>query len=270
MNIGLLRIETRRSTVLWLTPVMAGLAWWVVVRPLLASPMAFWPDRSVQVLHLAAQIGPLLAAAGAWMAGRNHRRKMEDSISTAPYPSWFRELITCAAAVAWGLVVYLVIGSFIMSVTAAQRAWGVPAVAAMLVGLLAVPAQGAIGYAIGYRISSRFTAPLVAVALFVAQNVAGAQGPLHWYQFLSPGVSYNTSVQFGTDPDLSGLQLLFVLGVTGIAVGSLGFTGARKLTARCLVIAAIVLTGISVAFIQRDGQGGPFSARGITPLRFAQ
>jgi hypothetical protein len=232
--------------------------------------MAFWPDRSVQVLHLVAPIGPLLAGAGAWMAGRNHRRKIEDSITTTPYSPWIRELITCMAAVAWGLLVYLVIGSLIMGATAVQGAWGEPAMGPILVGLLAIPAQAAIGYAIGYRLPSRFTAPLVAVCLFVAQNVAGAQGPLHWYQFLSPGVSYNTSVQFGTDPDLSNLQLLFVLGVTGIAMGSVGITGARKRLARALLVSAIVLSATSAALIQHEGQGGPFSTTGITPLQFAR
>lgn len=270
MITGLLRIETRHSLAFWLAPVMAGLACWVVIRPLLASPMAFWPDRSVQVLHLVAQIGPVLAAAGAWMAGRNHRRKIEDSITTTPYPSWLREFITCMAVVAWGLLVYLVVGSSIVGATAVHRAWGAPALGPILVGLVAVPAQGAIGYAIGYRIPNRITAPLVAVALFVAQNVLGAQGPLHWYQFLSPGVTYNTSVQFGTDPDLSGLQLLFVLGLTGIALGSLGITSSRKLSSMSLIVTAAGLTVASVALIQRDGQEGPFSATGVTPLQFAQ
>jgi len=270
MITGLLRIETRRTAALWLAPIMAGLAWWVIVRPQLASPMASWPDRSVQVLHLVAQIGPLLAAAGAWMAGRNHRRKIKESIATTAYPSWLRELITCMAVVAWGLVVYLVIGSYIMSATAVQDAWGPLAIGPILVGLLAVPAQGAMGYAIGYRLPSRVTAPLVAVGLFVAQNVLGAQGPLHWYQFLSPGVTYNTGIQFGTDPDLSNLQLLFLLGLTGIAVSSLSVTSFRKLAAQCLLVAAIALTATSVALIKQNGQGGPFSATGVTPLQFAQ
>lgn len=270
MIAGLLRIETRRTVAVWLAPLMTALAWWVVARPQLASPMVFWPDRSVQVLHVVAQIGPLLAAAGAWMAGRNRRCKIEDSITTTPYPPWLRELITCMAVVAWGLVVYLVIGSYIASATAMQGAWGTPGVGPILVGLLAVPAQGALGYAIGYRLPSRFTAPLVAVGLFVGQNIAGAPGPLQWYQFLSPGVSDNTSVQFGTDPDLSGLQILFVLGLTGVAIGSLGITGSRKLGSRSLFLLALILTGVSVALIQRDGQGGPFSATGITPLQFAQ
>jgi hypothetical protein len=74
MITGVLRIEARRTVAVWLAPVMAGLAWWVIVRPLLASPMTFWPDRSVQVLHLVAQIGPLLVAAGAWTAARSRIR----------------------------------------------------------------------------------------------------------------------------------------------------------------------------------------------------
>ena len=40
-----------------------------------------------------------------------------------------------------------------------------------------------------------------------------------------------------------GLQILFVLGVTGIAVSSLAVTGSRRVVSRSLFLSATVLTG---------------------------
>jgi hypothetical protein len=55
-----------------------------------------------------------------------------------------------------------------------------------------------------------------------------------------------------------------------MALGSLGVTGPRKLASSSLLIAAAGLSVISIALIQRGGQGGPFSRTGVTPLQFAQ
>jgi hypothetical protein len=208
------------------------------------------------VRDVAQPIWPLIGGAAAWMAGRRRRRGMAELISTTPYPAWWREVSTWAGTVAWGVLVYLLVASVIMVATWTQATWGGPGLGPIAVGLLALIASGALGYTVGYVLPSRFTPPLVAIILFV--TVEMVYNNHRWYSFLVPPAHGQITV-WGITPDLSGPQALFLLGVTGLALGSLGLIGRRPLVPGTVLLVGVLLTSAGVVLIQRNVPQDSFS-----------
>jgi hypothetical protein len=271
MNIGLVRIEARRSTALWLTPVMAALAWITFQQRYAGTLGVAWSDRSMAIRDIAQPIWPVVAGAAAWLAGRRQRRGMAELLSTTPYPAWWRELSAWVGAVTWGVLVYLLIASVILIVTWNQASWGGPSLGPITVGLLALVASGALGYTLGYFLPSRFTPPLVAIALFVSIELIYNNHT--WYSFLVPPAHGQLTV-WGITPDLSGPQSLFLLGLTAVALSSLGLVVHRTLVPGSILLFGLLLTTAGVVLIQRnvpqDSFGQPmalseFSLTRITP-----
>ncbi len=229
----LLRIEARRSVGLWVWPLLLGLALLLAYGSGLAWRVTFWVQASVLVRDGLLIIGPGLAGAAVWMGGRERRRKMDDLLATTPHPVWARRSATWAAIALWGLLGYAVAGAYVFVLAMVQTNWGGPVAWPMLVGLVAVPAYGAVGYALGALVPSRFTAPLVAIALLVAPVVVGwgsrtgTLGPatrpsaLDALHYLSPVATLDASVWYGVRPDVGWPQALFLLGLIGLALGGL-------------------------------------------------
>jgi hypothetical protein len=249
MSARLVRIEIRRSTALWLTPVMATLAWVIFQQQYTGALGVAWSDRSMAIRDIAQPVWPLVAGAAAWMAGRRRRRGMAELLSTTPYPAWWRELRTWAGTVAWGILVYLLVALVIMAVTWAQATWGGPSLGPIMVGLLALIASGSLGYAVGYFLPSRFTPPLVSVVLF--ETIQLIYNNHTWYSFLVPPAHGQLTV-WGITPDLSGPQSLFLLGLTGVALGSLGVAVHRALVPLTVLLAGLLLATAGVMLIQRN------------------
>ena len=233
MNALILRIEVRRSVGLWVWPVLVGLALLLAYGDGLAWRVTFWVQASVLVRDGLLIVGPAIAGAAAWMGGRERRRKMDDLLATTPRPAWVRWGVTWAATALWGLLAYAVVGGYVLALAARQMTWGAPVAWPILVGLMAVPAYGAVGYALGALLASRFTAPLVAIALLVAPVVVGrgsrtgTLGPatkpsaLDALHYLSPVAALDASVWYGIRPDVGWPQALFLLGMIGLALGGL-------------------------------------------------
>jgi hypothetical protein len=197
---------------------------------------------------------------------------MAELLSTTPYPAWWRELCTWAGTVSWGVLIYLLAAAVILLATWSQATWGGPSAGPIAVGLLAVIASGALGYAIGYRFPSRFTPPLVAIVLFVAVELIYNNHT--WYSFLVPPAHGQLTI-WGITPDLSGPQSLLLLGLTGVALGSLGLAMRRALVPGGVVLAGLLLTTGGVVLVQRnvphDSFGQPmalseFPLSPITPV----
>jgi hypothetical protein len=125
-----------------------------------------------------------------------------------------------------------------------------------LVGLLALVTSGALGYTAGYFLPSRFTPPLVAIVLFVTVEIVYNNHT--WYSFLTPPAHGQITV-WGIAPDLSGPQALFLLGVTAVALGSLGLIGRRPLAPGTVLLAGVLLTSTGVVLIQRNVPRDSFS-----------
>ncbi len=244
MNASLLRIEARRGVGLWIWPLLAGLALLLAYGDGLAWRVTFWVQASVLVRDSLLIVGPAIAGAAAWMGGRERRRKMEDLLATTPQPAWARWSMTWAAIALWGLLAYVVAGGYVLVLAARQTTWGGPVMWPILVGLVAVPAYGAVGYALGALLPSRFTAPLVAIALLVVPvamgrgSGTGTLGPatklsapdaLH---YLSPVATLDTSVWYGVRPGVGWPQTLFLIGMIGLALGGLALRDRESRRAR--------------------------------------
>jgi len=263
MNAAMLRIEARRSVGLWVWPLLAGLALLLESSVGLAWRASYWVQASVLVRDGLLIIGPALGGAAAWMGGRERRRAIGDLLATTPRPVWARRGTTWAAIALWGLLAYGVAGGCVLALAARQTTWGAPVAWPILVGLVAVPAYGAVGYALGALLPHRFTAPLAALALLavpvlVGYGVGATSGfgvypsRLDALRYLSPVARLDPSVWYGVRPDVGWPQALFLLGVTGLALGGLTLRdheGRRERAAWGGVLAGGALSGAAAAIL---------------------
>ncbi len=257
----MVRIETRRNIGLWLWPLLVGLALFLAYADGLAWRVTFWVQASVLVRDGLLIIGPALGGAAAWMGGRERRRKIGDLLATTSRPAWARWSVTWAATACWGVLAYVLAGAYVLALAVRHTDWGGPVAWPMLVGLVAVPAYGAVGYALGSLLPSRFTAPLVAIALLVLPVAVGwgsrsgtfsaatklsALDALH---YLSPVATLDASVWYGVRPDVGWPQALFLLGLTCLALGGLALRGERGRAAWSALLAGGALGGTSVVML---------------------
>ena len=250
----LLRVELRRSPMLWLLPVLAVLFYVSTYHPAMDNP-PFWNIRSGMLQsHTMLVFAPLLAGAGAWAGSRDGRRGLVDLVGVTAVPRWAGQLATWAAATIWAELLYLAGVAVLYGVTAHQGAWGGPLWWPVAVGTATVAASCALGFAAGQRLPGRFTAGLAAVVMFLAL-AAGAfaiqdqlayariwplsvQGP--W-----PADSYG--IFYPYLPDLAIAQVMFLAGLAAAALGALGLpvpAGGRWLRGAA---AAVTVAGLAAA-----------------------
>jgi hypothetical protein len=250
----LLRIELRRSPMLWLLPLLAAAFYVSTYRPAMGNP-PFWNIRSGMIQsHAMLIFAPLLAGAGAWTGSRDGRRGLTDLVGVTAVPRWAGQLASWAAATIWAEALYLAGVAILYAVTARQGAWGGPLWWPVTVGAATVAASGAVGFAAGERMPGRFTAGLAALLVFLAL-VGGAfafqdnaryaeiwplnvQGPF-------PSDSYG--IFYPYLPDLAIAQVMFLAGLAGAALGALGLpagAGGRWLRGAA---AAVTVAGLAAA-----------------------
>ncbi len=219
----MMRIEARRSIGRAFFPAIAVLAGFLAAGSLAEIPL--WIDTSIVVRDTALVLGPVLAGAAAWMAGRERVRGMEELLESTARPAGARTLTTAAATTLWGVLAYAVVAAGLIGWTYFRGAWGEPPIWPIVTGLLTVLACASLGYALGAWLHSRFTAPLVAVALFsVLYFPVGLPetSPLHW---LTPTIRMEGSVYYGLFPNLGLEHSVFL---TGLALASLAAAGLRR------------------------------------------
>jgi hypothetical protein len=258
----LLRLELRRTTMMWMLPVVAALFWLLTFRRSMGLP-PIWSVRaiSMQGTTVAAFL-PTVVGAAAWTSSRERRRGLTDLLTVTARPRWGRQLIVWAGGTGWALAAYLVCVGAMYAVTAGQGAWGGPLWWPAVVGAASVPALTALGSAAGTLVPSRFTPPLAAVGAFVALE-AGLQlihGDRSSWQ-ISPLVA--GPWELGTSgsgvatfypylPDLPVAQLIFLAGVTATLLGTMGLpagSGGRRLrrSASVVVLAGLLAAGTAAA-----------------------
>jgi ABC-type transport system involved in multi-copper enzyme maturation permease subunit len=246
LSLGLLRIETRRSGGLLFLPVMLALAWLAGRTGRLEGgegALRLWASSSTLVAHSEQIIGPVLAGVAAWAAGRERRRRIDDLLLTTPWSATARRLTQWLGIAVWGVAAYAVLVAYVFGGTWRQATWGGPDVGLILVGLLAVVAHGAVGYAIGYHVPSRFVPPLVAVGAFYLEAYTLSQSG--WIHFLMP-ISVESSVWFGVEPRIGREQALFLSGLTGLALGGVAFRGRRSILSGGVLALSTLLIGAAV------------------------
>jgi hypothetical protein len=250
----LLRIELRRSPMLWLLPVLAVLFYVSTYRPAMDNP-PFWNIRGAMIQsHTMLVFAPLLAGAGAWVGSRDGRRGLVDLVGVTAVPRWAAQLATWAAATIWAEALYLAGVGILYGVTAHQGAWGGPLWWPVAVGTATVAASCALGFVAGVRLPGRFTAGLAALVVFLAlaggafaiqDNARYAQiWPLN-VQGPFPSASYG--IFYPYLPDLAIAQVMFLAGLAAAALGALGLparAGGRWLRGAA---AAVTVAGLAAA-----------------------
>jgi hypothetical protein len=231
------------------------------------SHTPLWAVRSMDLQIQVELTGAIVAAVAAWVATRDRRRHLTDLVVTTVRSRWSRQLTAWAAVTSWALVFYGVCVAVVYGVTAVQTDWGGPIWWLPAVGAAAIVAFSALGFAIGAAFPSRFTAPLVAiVALFAPQiGTIAIQHRHPWgrVSFAEGATVPGTATFVPFHPGLSVTQLLFLLGITGVALGALalpGGAGGRRLRVVGAVLGTFGLlaagTGVGLADTAREtGQG---------------
>ena len=250
----LLRVELRRSPMLWLLPLLAAAFYVSTYHPAMDNP-PFWNIRSAMLQsHTLLVFAPLLAGAGAWAGSRDGRRGLVDLVGVTAVPRWAGQLATWAAATIWAEALYLAGVGVLYGVTADQGAWGGPLWWPVAVGVGCVAASCAVGFAAGERLPGRFTAGLAALVVFLAlaggafaiqDQVTYAQiWPLN-VQGPWPADSYG--IFYPYLPDLAIAQVMFLAGLGAAALGALGWpagAGSRWLRGAA---AAVTVAGLAAA-----------------------
>jgi hypothetical protein len=224
----LLKLELRRSAMLWMLPVAGALFWYNAFREAMAEP-ALWNLRAMTMQHgVLLDFTPPVVGAAAWMGSREGRRHMTDLIGTVPRPRWTAQLATWAAVTGWALAGYCCCVGVLYGLTARQASWGGPLWWPAIVGAAGIPALAAVGFAVGAWFPSRFTVPIVTVGAFFGLGFSGQPRAPQWH--VSPIVS--GSPYIGPDagigtfyhylPDLPIAQVICMAGVTLAAIGALG------------------------------------------------
>ena len=253
--LALLRIEFRRSVALLCFPLLIVAAGWLT-RGSLPAGVYTWLDTSGAIRETVPFVGSFVAGISAWTAGRNKRRGMADLLLSTPRPPAARDLTTWAGTALWGAAVYVTLAAVLLSMTWWNATWGAPPPVYLLVGLLAVVANSAVGYAAGYFLPSRFMAPLVAIGLFVAQFA-----PIN-YSSVAPLLPASTHL-VGLDvfmevPRVAVEQGLWFSGVGAIALAAVVAKSRRGDAASWVLLAGALLlcaAGFAASMLAVHRQG---------------
>jgi hypothetical protein len=246
----LLRLELRRSTMLWILPLLAVLLAVTELRNDLGQ-VPLWAVRSIAVQHQVELTGGIVAAVAAWTAGRDGRRQVTDLVVTTALPRWGRQLANWAAVTIWAMAFYAACVAVVFVATAGKATWGGPIWWLPGVGAAAVVAFSAVGFAFGAFFPGRFAAPLVAIgALFAPQiGVLALQRHQQWGRvtFARDSTVPGTGIFFPFHAGISIVQIMFLAGVAAVALGILALpaaAGGRRLRRAGAMIA---LAGLAAA-----------------------
>lgn len=254
-----LRIEFRHSIGLWLFVPLLGLSWFYFSGRAFYYQTMLWDQASMAVRNIALFAAPCIAAAAAWMAGRERRCGSGELLTTMPQPPLARHLRVLLATILWGVAAYLIVAIILLTLTARRATWGGPILWPTLIGLLALCAFGAIGFAVGRVVPSRSTAPLVGVASFFVQSFVAYSsfGPFQlaanprfgWLIYLSPVVEVSASPWYGIQPNIGWQQAAFLIGLGGLAIGAVALGERRTRATWVLCGGAAVLAVLGVVLI---------------------
>jgi len=269
-----LRLEIKHSAVVWVLPILAALFYFNAYRTAAGYPPT-WTLRASVITQANLAFSSMIAAGvAAWVATREGRRKTGDMLATTARAAWARQATVLAATAFWMVLAYLAGVAVIYLQTALQATWGGPPLWPVAVGVVGVAASCAVGFTCGTLFPGRFTAPVVAVAVFVAWfigvnaansvnnfvDVRSAKGTAALFVSTDGGrpQQVDVGVYYRVPPDVSIAQVMFMGGVLLVMVGlltllpaarvpgvrGLSFAGRRWLT---VVAAASITCGAAAA-----------------------
>jgi ABC-type transport system involved in multi-copper enzyme maturation permease subunit len=267
-----LRLEIKHSPVVWVLPILAVLFYFNAYRTAAGFPPTWTLQASVITGPIVVFFSMFAAGIAAWAAAREGRRKTGDLLATTARAAWARQATVLAATAFWMLLAYLAGVAVIYIQTARQATWGGPPLWPVAVGVAGTATACAIGFTCGTLLPSRFTAPIVAVAVFVLCFIGvAAANPLNnagngmkgTSALLVPAVGrpqpedVGVGVFYHVSPDVSIAQVMFMGGILLVTLGLLALSPAARVpgvrgmsfaaTGRRLAVVATVLVACGAA-----------------------
>jgi len=238
-----LRIEIRRSVVLWAVPLLLALFYFDTFRTAAGFPAVWTVRSSVITDHMIADFCPFAAGLAAWVASREGRRKTSDLLATTVRPAWARQASALGATLFWLLIAFLAGVAALYIDTAVQATWGGPPLWPVAVGVVEVVTFAVIGFTAGALFPGRFTAPLAAIGGFllavIGFHAAGSVKPgTSTYGLLSPTTNVSlgdVGVFYRVAPDVAIAQVMFMGGVTVALLGLLTLAPVARVSYRGLL-----------------------------------
>jgi hypothetical protein len=263
-----LRIEIRRSVVLWAVPLLLALFYFDSFRTAAGFPSVWTVRSSVITSHMIADFGPFAAGLAAWVASREGRRKTGDLVATTVRPAWARQASALGATLFWLILTFLVGVAAIYVDTARQATWGGPPLWPVAVGVVELVTFAVIGFTAGALCPGRFTAPLAAIGTFLLTEIGfHAALQMNPEGSTSALLSTATAVPLGDDgvfyyvaPDVAIAQVMFMGGITVALLGVLTLAPVFRLSYRgplsavnrvgrwlCMAGIALLAAGVAAA-----------------------
>jgi hypothetical protein len=261
-----LRIEIRRSVVLWAVPLLAALFFFDAYRTASGLPPVWTVRSSVITANMILDFGPFGAGLAAWVASRESRRKTGDLLATTVRPEWARQASALGATLFWLLLTFLGGVAAIYINTARAATWGGPPLWPVAVGVLEVATFAVLGFTAGALFPGRFTAPLAAIGALllgeIGYHASLVTGPGDsTYALLSPSTAVplaDDGVFYHVPPDVAIAQVMFMGGITVALLGLLtltpvlrgpyqGLLSAIGHTGRWLCVAGVALLATGAA-----------------------
>ena len=243
----MLRIEAQRSLGLWLFPPVALIVWFTTHETLPAG-IWLWPETSFSIQQTVVLTGPLAAGMAAWAATREKRLGTEELLVTTSQPAAVRLLVAWASSVVWIAFGYLAAVAILFASAYLSGVYGFPTVWPVILGLFALVADSAIGFAAGKYVPSRFTAPLIAIALYWVQGVTIAYS-LSSLRYLSPVVDLYRSVFYGVVPNIFVAQSLWLLGLAIVALALVLRRGERSIASWIALAAGLIASAMGAVVL---------------------
>jgi hypothetical protein len=261
----MVRTEVRRSMGMWLFPFMVAVLVWMIAGSGFWIEGLLWGGAAMLIRDTLILFGPLAGGLAAWTAGRERRRGTEELLSTTSRPAAARDLAAWTGIVAWCGLAYLSVAAGFLFYTCLNTTWGSPVLGPITVGLAALFAHSAIGYAAGNYWPSRFVAPLVAIALYWAQAVPQFLGykmvpsPGGGWMYLSTSVIHLSPVVgdseysafYGVLPNVALPQSLWMLGLAGLALASVVLHRRRDLLSWVALSVAVAVAVVGVTMLMQ-------------------
>ncbi len=253
----MLRLELRRNAMPWILPLIAALFWFDSYRPS-AATAPIWVLRTFWNMgqgHTIIDFGPFVAGVAAWMGSRDGRRGTADLVTATPRPRYAAQLATWAATATWAVGAYLAFVGVLFAAYAYEGVHGSPPWWWVAVGAAAVTAFSAAGFTIGALYRSRFAAALAAFGGFLVMTMSSQTGFSHtsgWAQILPTNSNGNyqpvSGIFYPYLPDLPIARVIFLAGITVVALSLLGLPAGAGGPLLRRVAAAVGLAGLAVTW----------------------
>ncbi|HYH11696.1 MAG TPA: hypothetical protein VD789_05000 [Thermomicrobiales bacterium] len=254
-------MDLRHGHGFWLVPllIVAGCLYFVRRDE---PTTVLWGYRSVHLSWTFAILGPIGAAWGAWLAGRERRSRTESLLASIPTSSLVRDVLVLAVPVLGVLVAYSGIAAFVLGRTLLEATWGGPVWSVIVYGAWVSAGYTVVGTILGLLVPARPTTVIAGIGSLLFTTLT--------YTFLDSNSAYSYFAPFRWVSDLGAydnvlyhddrahgqLMIAFalVLGVVLAAFGVLLFVRFGRASGVLVgVVAAMVLVPSIDAVIAPPG-----------------